>query len=85
MIQDNLKILRAKDVLKFVIGDKSDLEQAQEICTKFRPKSLIYVSPVFGQIEPLKIVDFMKHRHLQDWRLQVQLHKIIWSPDERGV
>lgn len=85
MIQDNLKILRAEDVLKFVIGNESDLEQAQEICTEFRPKSLVYVSPVFGAIEPAFIVDFMKQRHIENWRLQVQLHKIIWSPDKRGV
>lgn len=85
MNHDNLKILREEDVLKFVVDDESDLTQAQEICATFKPKSAIYISPVFGQIEPLKIVDFMKRRHLEDWRLQIQLHKIIWSPDERGV
>lgn len=82
---DNLKILREKDVLKFVVGDESDLEQAKEICTEFRPKSPVYISPIFGKIELLQIVDFMKQRHIENWRLQVQLHKIIWSPDERGV
>ena len=82
---DNLKILREEDVLKFVVGDEADLEQAQEICTEFKPKSIIYISPVFGKIEPLKIVDFMKRYHKERWSLQIQLHKIIWSPDERGV
>ena len=82
---DNLKLLREEDVLKFVVGSESDLEQAQEICATFKPKSAIYISPVFGQIEPTEIVDFMKRRYLQNWRLQIQLHKTIWSPDERGV
>lgn len=82
---DNLKILRERDVLKFVVGGIGDLEQAQEICAAFKPKSAIYISPVFGEIEPVFIADFMKERHIEDWRLQVQLHKIIWSPDERGV
>lgn len=85
MICANLKFLRERDVLKFVVGNEKDLEQAQEICAKFKPKSLIYVSSVFSAIEPALIVDFMKQRHIEDWRLQVQLHKIIWSPDERGV
>ena len=81
----NLKLLREEDVLKFVVGNEQDLEQARKICVEFNPKSAIYISPVFGRIEPLKIVDFMKRRHIEDWRLQIQLHKIIWSPDERGV
>lgn len=81
----NLKILRATDVLKFVVGDEHDLEQAKEICAEFNPKARIYISPVFGKIEPLRIVEFMKRRHMENWRLQVQLHKIIWAPDKRGV
>lgn len=85
MNYDNLKILRKEDVLKFVVGEELDLEQAQKICATFKPKSAIYISPVFGEIELLKIVDFMKRRHIQNWRLQIQLHKTIWSPDERGV
>lgn len=85
MIYENLKKLRDRDVLKFVVGDERDLEQARKICREYKPASLIYISPVFGRIEPLKIVDFMKRRHIEDWHLQIQLHKIIWSPDERGV
>lgn len=85
MNHDNLKLLREEDVLKFVVGNERDLEQAREICAAFKPKASVYISPVFGEIEPLQIVDFMKRRHAEDWRLQVQLHKIIWSPDERGV
>ena len=81
----NLKILRERDVLKFVVGTEQDLNQAQEICAAFKPKAIIYISPVFGRLEPPEIVDFMKRRHMENWRLQVQLHKIIWSPTERGV
>lgn len=85
MNYENLKILRERDVLKFVIGDEADLELAREICREFNPASAIYISPVFGKIEPARIVEFMKRRHLENWRVQVQLHKIIWSPNERGV
>lgn len=85
MNHTNLKILRARDVLKFVVGNESDLEQAREICAGFETKAAIYISPVFGKIDASRIVEFMKRRHLEDWRLQIQLHKIIRSPDERGV
>ena len=81
----NLRILCEEDVLKFVVGDERDLEQAENICAEFNPKAQIYISPVFGKIEPSRIVEFTKRRRLQDWHLQVQLHKIIWSPDKRGV
>lgn len=81
----NLKILRAKDVLKFVVGDENDLTLAEKICKEFSPKAQIYISPVFGKIFPSQIVNFMKRHNLQDWKIQLQLHKIIWKPDERGV
>ena len=43
------------------------------------------VSPVFGKIKPVEITEFMKERKLNGVRLQLQLHKIIWEPDMRGV
>ena len=81
----NLKILRENDVLKFVVGDESDLILAEKIYTEYKPKSQLYISPVFEKIEPLHIVDFIKRRHLENWKLQLQLHKFIWSPNKKGV
>ena len=85
MSDRNLVLIRDRDVLKFVVGDKNDLAIAEYIASNVEHKPLIYVSPVFGGIEPLEIVEFMKARRLQNWRLQLQLHKIVWSPEERGV
>lgn len=86
---NNLEKLRANDVLKFVIG-KDDFDKVKQIIEKYSIKSYIYLSPVFGEIEPFEIVDFMKIMHTQGidtskMRVQVQLHKIIWNPNERGV
>jgi 7-carboxy-7-deazaguanine synthase len=36
-------------------------------------------------IEPEEIVDFMKDNTMNDVNMQIQLHKIIWAPDKRGV
>lgn len=86
---NNLEKLRKNDVLKFVIG-KDDFDRIKQIIEKYSIKSYIYLSPVFGEIEPFEIVDFMKIMHTQGidtskMRVQVQLHKIIWNPNERGV
>ena len=88
MFHQNFRELRKRDVLKFVVGSRADLEQAYKFYTK-HAKALrdckIYVSPVFGEIEPVEIVDFMKKHNLRSWRMQLQLHKFIWNPDKRGV
>ena len=43
------------------------------------------LSPVFGAIEPKALVEFIKENKMNNAMVQVQLHKIIWDPNERGV
>lgn len=85
MYTENIALLGAEDTLKFVCGSEEDLERAAEITEKFKPGCRIYLSPVFGRIEPAEMVEFMKKRRLGQVRLQLQLHKFIWDPQERGV
>lgn len=85
MLAKNFGSLRTRDVLKFVVGSREDLEAAQAVCRQYKPDCHIFVSPVYGEIEPADIVAFMKENLLMDWRLQLQLHKYIWDPRERGV
>lgn len=87
MITENYEYLKENDVVKFVAGSLADLKKADEIIKKFSltEKCLVYISPVFSKINPDGIVEFMKLKHLNKVRLQLQLHKFIWSPDERGV
>lgn len=84
----NFESLRSCDVLKFVVGNRMDLEEAHCLYLayqKYLAGVPIYVSPVFGQIEPQDIVTFMKKHKLENWRIQLQLHKFIWPPTQRGV
>lgn len=83
----NLSLLRKTDTLKFVCGSVFDLIRAKEILDTYSLETRvpIYVSPVFGQISPADIVDFMKDKALKRVRLQLQLHKFIWAPEQRGV
>lgn len=84
---ENLKFLDKDDVLKFVVGSEEDLDKTWTILDEYKPKAQVYISPVFGKIEPVEIVNYMKeHKEtFKDARIQIQLHKIIWNPDERGV
>ena len=83
----NFNRLSSKDTVKFVVSDLQDLKKAKTVIEKFSliNKCHIYISPVFGKINPEQIVDFMKENHLNDINLQLQIHKIIWDPDKKGV
>lgn len=87
MLTENYNYLDKNDVVKFVAGSKADLEKAVQIIKKFdlTGKCHVYISPVFGKINPSDIVEFMAEKKLNDVRLQLQLHKFIWNPEERGV
>ena len=80
-----LNTLSNTDVLKFVVGSKADLDQMLSVRDSLKSKPQIFVSPVFGQIQPADIVRYILMHRMYDVRVQVQLHKIIWDPEERGV
>lgn len=87
MCLDNFNHLRSMDTVKFVAGSENDLKKVKEIIKKYKltEKCNVYISPVFGNIEPVDIVDFMITNKLNDVNLQLQLHKIIWDPEKKGV
>ena len=87
MALENFDHLTEKDTVIFVSGSMEDLEKARELINKYKltEKTSIFISPVFGDIELESIVDFMKDNQMNGVNMQVQLHKIIWDPNERGV
>lgn len=87
MNYNNLKCIDENYVYKFVIADMADLEKAYEIISSYNlsERCRVYLSPVTGSIEMSEIVEFMKEKNINKVRLQVQLHKIIWDKNERGV
>ena len=87
MLTDNYNHISKKDSVKFVCGDKKDLDKALEIMKKYDliNKTNCLISPVFGQINLEDIVNFLIANDLNDVRLCLQIHKIIWDPNKRGV
>lgn len=85
MNTNNLELLGRHDVLKFVVGSISDLDRMKEIIENYKLRCRVYVSPVFGMIEPRELVEYVLANNLEDVTVQVQLHKIIWNPNMRGV
>ena len=87
MDMENLNLVSKNDVYKFVVGSKEDLQKSYEIITQhdLTSKCLVYLSPVFGNIDMEYIVEFMKEKNMNKVRLQAQLHKIIWDKDKKGV
>ena len=84
----NFQYLTKNDSVKFVSGSLEDLNKAKHIIDKYdliKREISIFISPVFGKIELTSIVDFMKENNINDVRMQIQLHKVIWHPDTRGV
>lgn len=87
MCVDNFRLLNCHDTVKFVSGSIADLEKAAKLIDKYRLKERchVFISPVFGEIDPADIVDFMEEHKMNGVRLQLQLHKFIWEPTRRGV
>lgn len=87
MLPSNYSLLRRGDAVKFVVASREDLECALGVIEKHDLCSCceVFFSPVFSCIEPSQIVDFMQAYGLANVRLQLQLHKIIWPGQEKGV
>ena len=85
MCVENFALLQAQDTVKFVCGSREDVYRARDIAAQFAPQCPLYLSPVFGKITPAEIVEIMKSEHMGNFRLQLQLHKYIWDPNQKGV
>lgn len=85
MFKENYRFIDKRDTLKFVCGSTEDLEQARAVIEKYDFPCPVYISPVFGKIQPSEIADFIIKNKMNSVNLQLQLHKFIWEPDKRGV
>jgi 7-carboxy-7-deazaguanine synthase len=84
MVWENLSLLKPEDEIKFVISNLDDYNWAKNIMSRWNPSQEILFSPAFGLQDPRILAEWILADRLPA-RLQLQLHKQIWSPDLRGV
>jgi 7-carboxy-7-deazaguanine synthase len=83
----NFERLRPRDEVKFVLRDRTDYEYAKDVIARFdlcRRAAAIHLSPVHGELHPRQLSEWVLADRLPV-RVQMQLHKIIWDPQTRGV
>ena len=82
---DNLHHLRTGEI-KIVLADREDYEWARQLITGrlSRVPFPVLLSPVADLLPPADLARWMVEDHLPA-RLQLQLHKVIWPPQMRGV
>jgi len=83
----NLDALAPADEVKFVIKDRVDYDFARRVIAERgldASSRAILFSPVHGVLDPKTLSEWMLADHVPA-RLQLQLHKFIWSPTTRGV
>ena len=83
----NISHLTSRDEVKFVMGSRDDYEWARDKVQRYdlsgRCRAVLF-SPIFGRIDPRQIVEWILADKL-NVRFQLQMHKFIWSPTQRGV
>ena len=83
----NLAHLTKQDEVKFVIADRRDYEFARDIVQRENLPArvnAVLLSPVHGELDARLLSEWVIADRL-DVRVQLQVHKYIWSPDTRGV
>lgn len=91
MAEAHYSQLRSNDVIKYVVGSEKDLFQAIAHVGSLNIGSgavegpTPIFSPVFGQIEAKRMVEAILVEKLNRVKVQLQLHKYIWEPNQQGV
>lgn len=83
---ENLSVRSQQVEYKFVVNSEKDFDWAENFCRQhdlFSFHRVLY-SPSFETISPKWLAENILQKK-SPARLQLQLHKYIWSPDSRGV
>ena len=83
---ENLRHLDENDEIKFVVCDRADYEWARGIVGEhaLAERHAVLFSPAWGEVDPAELADWILADRLPV-RMQLQIHKFIWSPTARGV
>jgi len=82
----NLEILKPTDEVKFVIASRRDFDWTVATIREHQMESRVQVllSAVFDRLPLSELAEWILQSGLQV-RMQLQLHKFVWDPKQRGV
>ena len=82
----NFGKIRQTDEIKFVICDRADYEWSRKVVQEHRlsKRCTVLFSPAYGAMAPRDLAAWILRDGLEV-RLNLQLHKYIYGPDERMV
>ena len=82
----NLDLLKGKDEVKFVVCDRNDFDWSLDVVRSHRlaERCPVLMAPVFGRVEAKELAEWILGSRLP-LRLQLQLHKLLWGAEARGV
>ncbi|GAB4484927.1 MAG: radical SAM protein [Thermodesulfovibrionales bacterium] len=82
----NLRHVKAADEVKFVMSCRHDYEWSREMLMRYGlpDTCTVLFSPVWGALEPRQLGEWIIADRLPV-RLNLQLHKYLYGPNERGV
>ncbi len=81
-----LEALRPHDEVKFVVCSEEDFRWSAEVIRRHRLEGRVAVllSPSHGQVDARDLARWLLESGL-DARLSLQIHKVIWGAEARGV
>ncbi|MED0670475.1 radical SAM protein [Aneurinibacillus aneurinilyticus] len=84
---ENFFILGPQDEVKFVVGDEADFFHALNILGQHPTQATALFSPVWETMSPADLAALILRYRPQEGRarLNMQIHKVIWDPETRGV
>jgi 7-carboxy-7-deazaguanine synthase len=78
--------LERHDEVKFVVCSAEDFRWSLEVVRRHALEGRVHVlfSPAWGQVEARDLARWMLESGV-DARLSLQVHKVVWGPETRGV
>ncbi len=83
---ENVALLRPHHEVKLVLASRRDYEWARDVIAEhdLGSRCTVILSPAWGLLDPARLVDWMLEDQVVA-RLGMQLHKVVWDRDARGV
>lgn len=84
---ENLERLTRRDEIKFVVADRADYLYARDLYRRFLKDTCvenIFFSPVFSRLPYQQLASWILEDGIRA-RFGVQLHKMVWHSEKRGV